>query len=218
MFFTICVAVTLVGSLQSFRHADPDLQSAVAAVHGALLTPRMEARTDRVATGDAVGVGVLHFLHRIAVVSAGVAQERANSKAVRTLAETTVASHLAAQRKLMRWVSNKPSLRSLLTDTAQGPTDDELRIPMLLRKVAANRFDRTFLKTTVELTARGLRFMEVARGHVVDPALSQLLHEASVSLQRTRTRARELLERPGDKGDQSPRLYRRKPSSNADRS
>lgn len=145
--------------------------------------------------GNAVGAGALHLLNRVMIATAQVAQERAHSKEVRAFAMSLAVSHAGYQRRLLAWLEQNEYARALLKDVDADTDASSLRIPAWLRQVAAARFERAFLLSSIGMAMRSLRFVEAALSTAQDRVLEQLLGEVALELRLHRATARGLLER-----------------------
>jgi hypothetical protein len=112
---------------------------------------------------------------------------------------------------LLFWLKQYDETDILLDETTAGTHAAPLRLPDSLRSVPAHCFDRIFLRNTIALDSRGLRFIDVARDTAIAPELRRLLAETAATIRRQRAEARELLaqdlygslEKGGRKGEPS---------------
>lgn len=189
----ICLASTLAGSPRDFADAD-----ALARAPGAakFQTREVSAGAGGPEVGDAVGVGVLHVLNRVVIANGKIAKARARAKPVRMFAVRAIVQHEADQRRLLNWLAGKPALETLVEGTEGTPGEkagQKEGLP-LLHEVSSARFDRVYLRTTIEMATRSLRFVDAAQAHVEDRNLGRLLAATEATLRRERQRARALLD------------------------
>jgi predicted outer membrane protein len=180
----VLLATLLSGPLGAFGDLDRDDDLlAPAPASSPEDTDALPSSGGDVATTEAVGAGVLHLINRIAIASARIAEARSPRVDIRAFASSLIVEHQRAERGLQSWLSGHERAQVLLKAASPRGNAGDLRLPGRLRKAPARSFDRTYVRATLAMQSRGLRFIEAVRMGVKDLELERLLDDMAALLQ-----------------------------------
>jgi hypothetical protein len=158
----------------------------------------------RAATMKAAAAGLLYLLSEIGMATGRVGELRAHDAGVRGFGSRLQAHHRSIEQRLWGWLDDNEDVRSLLRSVPAQGDPRHYRLSRWLARVPEQRFDRTFLKATIEFEGRALRFLEAARLGLEAGRLRLLVEQAIGDLERQSGAARDLLgygedRRPGQR-------------------
>ena len=154
---------------------------------GSLVVALMTAGIARAADDTATVLGKLHHSNQMEIEMGKLAQEKGQSKEVKSFGKTLVTDHTAADKKVAALAKQE----KIDLTAAMPPMKDDKMAP--LKTAVGAEFDKAFARAMLEDHTKDVEEAKAAREATTDPKLKALLTSTIPVLEKHRETAQKLV-------------------------